>query len=148
MREIRDRWRPAPAALFTLLASIAQFGACAGGSEPAGSAQLPTSPTSEQQTYRFPLVATVRIGPDGPQPASVTVNVGGRVSFINDDVRPHEIVSDPYLRHEECPPINRVGLLAPGQQRESAVFENARSCGFHDHLDHTGIAGRIEVRIE
>ena len=52
------------------------------------------------------------------------------------------------LRHEECPPINRVGRLEPGGQRESAVFERVRTCGFHDHLDPTGVTGRIEVRIE
>lgn len=132
-----------------MLGALIQCGACAGGGEQIGSATSPspTSPTSDQ-AHRFPLVATVRITADGPQPASVTINVGGRVAFVNDDVRAHEIVSDPYLRHEECPPINRVGLLAPGQQRESAVFESARSCGFHDHLDHTGLTGRIEVRIE
>ena len=109
--------------------------------------QSPTAP-SEEQSYRWPLHATVRLKPEGPEPASVIINVGGRVTFVNDDARQHEIVSDPYRRHEECPPVNRVGLLAPGQQRDSSIFEAVRSCGFHDHLDPTGVTGRIEVRIE
>jgi plastocyanin len=98
--------------------------------------------------YRWPLSATVTLTADGAEPASVIINVGGRVTFVNNDVRPHEIVSDPYLRHDECPPINRVGFLVPGQQRESSVFEAVRTCGFHDHLDHTGLSGRIDVRID
>jgi hypothetical protein len=98
--------------------------------------------------YRWPLSATITLTPDGPEPPSVTINVGGRVTFVNQDDRPHEIVSDPYLRHEECPAINAVGYLLPGQQRQTRVFEAVRSCGFHDHLDPTGVTGRIEVRIE
>lgn len=86
--------------------------------------------------------------PGGVQPPSVTINVGGRVTFINTDTKPHEIVSDPYIRHEECPPLNRVGFLAPGQQGQSAIFEAVGNCGFHDHLDPTGVTGRVEVRIE
>jgi hypothetical protein len=98
--------------------------------------------------YRWPLSATVTLTADGPQPATVIVNVGGRVTFVNSDTKPHEIVSDPYLRHEDCPPINRVGFLTPGQERASAVFEVVRDCGFHDHLDQTEVFGRIDVRIE
>ena len=78
----------------------------------------------------------------------MTINVGGRVTFVNQDVRNREIVSDPYLRHEDCPALNRVGLLAPGQQRESSIFEAVRTCGFHDHGDPTGLFGRIDVRVE
>jgi plastocyanin len=94
------------------------------------------------------LSATVTLTADGRRPATVVINVGGRVSFVNSDTRPHEIVSDPYLRHEDCPPINRVGFLTPGQERASAVFEVVRDCGFHDHLDQTEVFGRIDVRIE
>jgi len=137
------------AALLTFSFALMTATACSGGarsSTPAG-ALSPTGPFGEQ-TYRWPLHATITLTPDGVEPDSVIVNVGGRVTFVNNDVRPREIVSDPYLRHEDCPPLNRVGFLAPGQQRDSAVFETARTCGFHDHLDHTGLAGRVDVRIE
>lgn len=126
----------------------ALLSACSGdGIDAPSSAALPTGP-SEAPHYRWPLHVTVRLTPTGPEPPSATINVGGRVTFVNADARPHEIVSDPYLRHEECPPLNRVGFLVPGAERESAVFEGVRSCGFHDHLDPTGVTGRIEVRIE
>lgn len=109
--------------------------------------ESPTGP-SDAPVYRYPLSATVRLTAEGPEPAVVTINVGGRVTFLNDDARPHEIASDPYLRHEECPAINFVGFLAPRKQGVTRIFEKVWFCGFHDHLDPTGISGRIDVRIE
>jgi plastocyanin len=133
-----------------LLASLAMSLAACGGSGPQAAATALPSPTAPSQPpeYRWPLHATVTLTPNGVEPPAVTVNVGGRVTFVNDDTVAHEIVSDPYLRHDECPPINRVGFLAPGQQGDSAIFEAVRDCGFHDHLDPTGATGRIQVRIE
>jgi hypothetical protein len=58
------------------------------------------------------------------------------------------MVSNPEQRHDECPPINRVGFLSPGQRGETGVFESVRTCGFHDHCDPAGFRGRIDVRIE
>jgi plastocyanin len=120
--------------------------ACSGSVPQAAAVQSPTAPSASG--YRWPLNATVTLTSEGPQPGSVIIDVGGRVTFVNSDTRPHEIVSDPYLRHEDCPPINRVGFLSPGQNRTSAVFEVVRDCGFHDHLYQAGVFGRIDVRIE
>jgi plastocyanin len=134
-------------ATLTIAAAWLQLTGCGASVEEPRAVRSVTSPSIEQN-YRWPLSATVTLTRNGPEPASVTINVGGRVTFVNQDVRVHEIVSDPYLRHEECPAINRVGHLAPGQQRESAIFEATRTCGWHDHLDPTGLVGRIDVRIE
>jgi hypothetical protein len=134
-------------AVCAMLAIVTPLAACSSDAVERPPVASPTSP-SEPPSYRWPLHATVTLTSAGADPPSVIINVGGRVTFVNADGRPHEIVSDPYLRHEECPPLNRVGLLAPGAQRESAIFERVRSCGFHDHLDPTGVTGRIEVRIE
>ena len=130
-----------------LAGAVATLAACSGSAPQTPTALSPTTP-SASPAYQWPLNVTVTLTTDGPQPSFVTINVGGRVTFVNRDTRPHEIVSDPYLRHEECPPLNRVGFLAPGQERESAVFEIARECGFHDHLDQAGVFGRIDVRID
>jgi hypothetical protein len=130
----------------TVLAAL-HFSGCGGVADAPVAPSSPTSP-SEAPSHRWPLHAVITLTPDGPEPSSVVINIGGSVTFVNRDTRPHEIVSDPYLRHEECPPINRVGLLQPGQQRDSAVFEAVRGCGFHDHLDPAGVTGRIEVRLE
>ena len=130
-----------------LAGAVATLAACSGSAPQPSTTSSPTAP-SPAASYRWPLNVTVTLTPDGPQPASVIINVGGRVTFVNRDTRSHEIVSDPYLRHEDCPPINRVGFLAPGQERESAIFETVRECGFHDHLDQMGVVGRIDVRID
>lgn len=102
---------------------------------------------------------TVTISATGFSPLEITVPVAARVTFVNADRIGRDVASGldhnsrdcpevDVVRHEECPPVNRVGLLAPGQQRDSSIFEAVRYCGFHDHLDPTGVAGRIEVRIE
>ncbi len=132
-----------------LLAVVITTAAACGGSAPSAPAPPVPSPTAPSPpAHRWPLHATIVLTPDGVQPPSVTINVGGRVTFVNDDVVPHEIVSDPYLRHEDCPATNRVGFLEPGQQRETAIFEAVRDCGFHDHLNPTTMTGTVEVRIE
>lgn len=129
-----------------LVAAVLQVAACGGGAVEAPPAPSPVAPVPAPDA-RWPLTATVILTAEGPDPASVTVSVGGRVTFINRDTRTYEIVSDPYLRHEDCPPLNYVGVLAPGQQRDSRIFEAARSCGFHDHLN-PAYTGRIDVRID
>ena len=53
---------------------------------------------------------------------AVTINVGGRVIFGNDDVKTHDMVSDPDLRHDECPPLNRVGSTASNSVWQAGGF--------------------------
>jgi hypothetical protein len=76
------------------------------------------------------------------------VTVGARVTFINNDTRPHAMSSDPIQLHTDCPAINDVGFLNPGQSRSTGALNVARTCGFHDHtneLDPTW-KGRIIVQ--
>jgi hypothetical protein len=74
--------------------------------------------------------------------------VGAAVTFRNDDVRPHAVSSDPIQTHTDCPAINDVGTLAPGQSRTTSPLTVARVCGFHDHNDENNPAyrGRIIVQ--
>jgi hypothetical protein len=67
--------------------------------------------------------------------------------FVNDDSRPHAISSDPVNVHTDCPPINAVGTLAPGQRRTTERLQNLRTCSFHDHNDESNPVrtGRIIV---
>ena len=76
---------------------------------------------------------TVRFTTTGVSPKSVNIPLGGRVLFVNQDTREHTVGSDPHPDHTDCPPINQVGLLQPGQQRETGNFVTAGTCGFHDH---------------
>jgi len=63
----------------------------------------------------------------------MTVPNGSRVLFVNSDVRPHDMTSDPHPTHEDCAELNQVGFLSPGQRRESGNLVVSRRCGFHDH---------------
>jgi len=93
--------------------------------------------------------ATITIGADGRvSPATVTIAVGGRVTFVNNHNRNHDMASDPHPSHEDCPPMDQVGFLTPGQSRTSGNFNIARRCGFHDHNEpsNAGLIGTIVVQ--
>ena len=47
--------------------------------------------------------------------------------------RSHEMFSDPHPEHTDCPEINQVGFLSPGQSRQTGNLNTVRTCGFHDH---------------
>ena len=81
-------------------------------------------------------------------PAEVRVPVGGRVTFMNNDVRLHAMSSDPITVHTDCPAINDVGTLNPGQSRSTGPLTVARVCGFHDHINEFDDTwkGRIVVQ--
>lgn len=92
--------------------------------------------------------ATITITVTGISPTEVRIPVGGQVLFVNNDARPHAMSSDPITVHTDCPAINDVGTLAPGQSRSTGPLTVARTCGFHDHtneLDPTW-KGRIIIQ--
>jgi len=92
--------------------------------------------------------ATFTITAEGVSPKSANIALGDRVLFLNSDVRTHSIGSDPHPDHTDCPNINQVGFLRPGDRRETGNFVTARVCGFHDHdapNDQT-LYGSITVR--
>ena len=92
--------------------------------------------------------ATIRIGPSGPEPREIRIRIAQYVAFVNTDVRPHVIVSDPVDEHSLCPAVNRVGLLQPGESRETGTLTSSnRTCSYHDHNDpaNTSMWGRIVV---
>jgi len=92
--------------------------------------------------------ATITIGSNGAvSPSTVTITQGGRVTFVNNDSRSHDMSSDPHPSHEDCPPLNQVGFLSPGQSKTSGNFTVVRVCGFHDHNlpTVTGLQGRITI---
>ena len=120
-----------PIAVFLLLLAAA----CGGGS--------PSSPSPD-------AAATITITSSGVSITQVTVPAGSRVLFVNNDARSHNMTSDPHPEHDDCPEINTVGLLVPGQSRETGNMNTVRTCGFHDHDDPppggSRWTGRITVR--
>ena len=92
--------------------------------------------------------ATVTITATGVSPSSVTIAAGQQVTFVNNSQQTMAVTSDPHPTHTDCPSINNVGTLQPGQSRLTAGFPSARSCGFHDHdqPDNTSRRGTITIQ--
>jgi plastocyanin len=107
------RWTSIPAA-----AVCALLAACGGG---------PTTPSGAE--------TTITITSSGVSPKEVRVAVGARVTFVNNDMRLHAMTSDPVEVHTDCPAINDVGTLNPGQSKSTGPLTVARVCGFHDHTN-------------
>lgn len=77
--------------------------------------------------------STITITANGVSPQSLTVSPGSRVTFVNNDIRPHEMNSDPHPSHGDCPEIDEVGFLAAGQSKQTGNLVTVRTCGYHDH---------------
>jgi len=125
--------------LFLLSIAVAN---CGGGS----SNKNPLTPDTGAPG---PSGATITIRAGGTVDLkTVTIAIGQSVTFINNDTRSHEMDSDPHPEHTQCPPINAVGFIQPGQTKLTNAFSTAVSCGFHDHGDsaNTGLQGRINVQ--
>lgn len=124
------------------LAAIAIMAACG------GSNSSPTSP-SPVSGSPGPSGATMTIGANGAvSPSQATVTVGQSVTFVNNDTRAHDMSSDPHPIHTDCPEINAVSMLGPGQTRSTNAFPTARTCGYHDHNNpgNTALQGRIVIQ--
>lgn len=107
----------------------------------------PTAPDTGG-TAPGPAAATITITSTGVSPASVTVASGQSVTFINNDSVAHQIASQPIPTYTDCPAINRVNRLEPGQRMETGAFSSMRSCGFLDLLrtDDTRFQGTVVVQ--
>lgn len=113
--------------------------ACGGGYN---SGPAPSSPGAGSSA------ATITITAAGVSPNAVTISVGARVTFQNNDNRPHEPASDPHPSHGSCPPLDQIGTIQAGQSRTSGNFNTPGVCRYHDHLFDTNAAynGTITVQ--
>ena len=115
-------------------------GSGSSGSPSPGPSTGPTSPAPVDPPI-------VRISPTGADPRQLIVAVGERVTFINNDMQPHDIAGGPDPATPDCREIDAVGFLAPGQSRQTAPLPVARTCDYHDHQNHAPIfTGRIVIR--
>jgi plastocyanin len=143
--------------------------ACGGSS---GTSNTPTTPTPPTTTVATTTVATTTVPPtstipstttttttptstptitissNGVSPQRITVSPGTRVMFVNNDSRAHEMNSDPHPTHGDCPPIDDVGFLAPGQSKLTGNLNVVRTCGYHDHNqpDTANLKGQIVIQ--
>jgi hypothetical protein len=122
------------------LVFLAGLAACGGGSNPAG-------PTPGGGGNSGAVGATVMINSNGVSDSQPRINVGSRVRFTNSDSRVHTIYSTPHGTHSDCPALNDIGILQPGQSRDSGVLNDRRGCGFHDHNlpDDNSFRGQVLV---
>jgi plastocyanin len=95
-----------------------------------------------------PSGPTISITSMGVTPKALTVTRGSQVTFVNNDSRPHFMQSDPHPEHTDCPEINSVGTLSPGQSRQTGNLNTARTCGYHDHNDaeNANLRGSIVIQ--
>ena len=92
--------------------------------------------------------ATITITSSGLSPREVRVPRSARVQFVNDDTRQHAVSSDPVNTHTDCPAVNEVGTLAPGQRRTTGRLTDLRACGFHDHNNETDPTWKGRIIVE
>ena len=126
-------------------AAVLTAAACGGGgSSSGGGGSTPTTPSPTPT----PGAATITITASGVSPRSVTISAGSRVTFVNNDTRAHDMASDPHPAHGNCPAINDVGFLQPGQSRTTGNLNTARTCTFHDHNrdTDTSLQGSIVIQ--
>ena len=139
-------YRGLAAAAFVAMTAAACGG---GGSSTPTTPTSPTNPTTPTTPTTPSSTATITIGTDGRvSPSTVTITVGGRVTFVNNHNQSHDMSSDPHPEHTDCTQMAQVGFLTVGQSRTSGNFTVARTCGFHDHNqeNNTGLQGRIIIQ--
>ena len=133
---------------------IALAAAACGGGNSGGTSGTPTTPTPSTTTTIPPTTnppvqtTTITITASGVSPQRITVSPGTRVTFVNNDSRQHEMNSDPHPTHGDCPPIDDVGFLAPGQSKQTGNLNVVRTCGYHDHNqpDTANLKGQIVIQ--
>jgi plastocyanin len=133
--------------LFISIGAAAVFAASACGSSSSGSSSGPTSPSTTPAGAV--ATTTIRIAGNVATPKDIIVSRGSQVTFINNDTGNHNMTSDPHPEHTDCPEINSVGFLTPGQSRQTGnMVTNRTVCGFHDHdlPNVAGLQGTISIQ--
>ncbi|MSO55592.1 MAG: hypothetical protein EXQ55_01520 [Acidobacteria bacterium] len=115
---------------------------CGGG----GSGSTPTTPSTTSGSTGT-IGATVTINASGLSDSTPRIKLGERVRFINADTKAHQILTTPHLLHTDCPGLNNIGSLAPGQSGTSDALSSTRGCGFHDHFDPDNNSFRGQVLV-
>jgi hypothetical protein len=81
-------------------------------------------------------------------PQVITVALGSQLIITNQDGDVHEMTSDPHPDHRDCPELNAIGFLNPGQTRSSNNLNTPRRCGMHDHGRPDNAALKATITIQ
>src|SRR6187455_1719104 len=108
------------------------------------SSDTPTSPSGGGGSTN---TTTITLTSSGASPRDITVALGSRVTFVNNDSTPHDMDSNPHPEHTDCPALN-VGFIAAGAQGVTQNLTTVRTCGFHDHNQpsNTSLQGVIRIQ--
>lgn len=124
-------------------ATLAFTAAACGGGGGYDSGGSPTAPSGGGGAS----VPTITIRAGGVlDPQEIRINVGQQVRFVNEDTQAHHPQSNPHLQHTDCGEAN-VAVVNPGQSVTTTAFPQAKSCGYHDHMnpDTTRLHGTIRI---
>jgi plastocyanin len=124
------------------VAAIALLAGCGHGDT------TPSNAPSNTPSGGGTSTTTIVISNNAASPRAIVISRGTQVTFVNNDSRNHEMTSDPHPEHTDCPAINQVGPIVPGQSKQTGNLNTIRSCGFHDHNDplNTNLQGRITIQ--
>jgi len=111
-----------------------------------GSSDSPSSPSTGGGGGST-NTTTITLTSSGVSPKDITVAVGSRVSFVNNDTTPHDMDSDPHPEHTLCPPLN-IGFIAAGATGISQNLTTARVCTYHDHNQPSNANFQGTIRIQ
>jgi hypothetical protein len=105
--------------------------------------EAPTPPSTVLQT----LPETIMIMEAHAVPEELTIAVGQRVAFMNHDTTSYAIAGGRDPSTPDCPEINVVGVLIPGNTRSTEPFTTAKTCAFHVPRGQSALlTGRIIIR--
>jgi len=123
-------------AALTIALTVAGCGGDSSPTTPSPSPSPSPSPTPTPTPTPTPSPGggtTITITASGVSPRALTVPAGSRVTFVNSGTRTHDMASNPHPEHTDCPELNQVGFLTPGQSRTTGNLNTPRTCGYHDH---------------
>ena len=114
--------------MLVVACAAAAIAAACGGSSSSSSSTAPSGGCTPSSSPNTLVIQNNTICP-----TTLTVTRGSQITVLNSDSRTHEMDSDPHPEHTDCPELNQVGFLNPGQSRQSGNLNTARKCGMHDH---------------
>ena len=111
---------------------IALLASACGDSDSSSSAPSPSPTPPPSGGGGSTTTTTITLTSAGASPRDITVSVGSRVTFTNNDSVPHDMASDPHPAHTDCPEVT-VGFIAASQSAQTQNLNRARVCTYHEH---------------
>jgi plastocyanin len=129
------------------LAAIAAVCAAACGSSFTSSDNAAPAPSYLDSSQPRAAVPAVSITAAGFNPQVLHVDYPVTVTFTNADTVAHTLESAPELNWDNCPEMNTVGTLTPGQSKAVPFSEKDAVCAYHDaaQASRTAFQGYIAI---